>query len=80
MPKHVRNFWARVEVDGREHALAGGPAARDGGMDLTVYQRSAGEVVEALSVTCRALPDGTLRLRVWRPGAVEPAAEVITQR
>lgn len=80
MPRNVRNFWMTARVDGREHELSGGPAARDGGLDVTVYQRSAGEPVEALSVTCRALPDGTLRLRVWQPGAAEPAVEVITNR
>ena len=59
-----RNFWIHAHVDGRESRVRGGPKARDGGLSLTLYQRSCGRVVAALQVNCFARSDGTLRLEV----------------
>ena len=46
----VRNFWIEVEVDGRKTPVALGPVAKDGGFELTVYVRDAGESVEAATI------------------------------
>ena len=64
MPRHVRNFWVEGRVDGRRSPVTGGPRARDGGVSLTLYQREAGAVRTALTIECRALNDGTLRITV----------------
>jgi hypothetical protein len=63
-PRTVRNFWIHARVDGRESRVCGGPRAKDGGLSLTLYQRSDGNVVAALQVNCFALSDGSLRLEV----------------
>lgn len=63
-PRKVRNFWIQARVDGRESRVCGGPRSKDGGLSLTLYQRSRGMVVAALQVNCFARCDGTLRLEV----------------
>jgi hypothetical protein len=63
----VRNFWIEAHIDGRRTTLSGGPRARKGGLSLTLYQRSGGEIVEALSILGRARTDGSLWLRVTSP-------------
>lgn len=50
----IRNFWVEADVEGRETILSGGPRAKDGGMRITLYQRSDGQSVEILSIDCRA--------------------------
>lgn len=64
MPRVVRNFWVAGDVDGRRSLIAGGPRARDGGLTLTIYQRSRGGIATALKVHCVAFLDGTLLLQV----------------
>lgn len=64
MPRNVRNFWIKAEIDGREKTLGGGPVRKDGGFDLTVYMRREGEVIEPVTIIGRANEDGTLLLRV----------------
>lgn len=59
-PRVVRNFFVRGEVDGRRSLVCGGPRARDGGLTLTLYQRSSGEVETALKLYCIARSNGTL--------------------
>ncbi len=66
-PRNVRNFWLELDVDGRSTRIAAGPVARDGGFDLVIKMRSAGDVVETVHVTGRADQDGALTLRVADP-------------
>jgi hypothetical protein len=63
-PRAVRNFWVTGEIDGRRNPISGGPRARDGGISLTLYQRSEGSIETSLKVSCSASPDGTLRVEV----------------
>lgn len=78
-PRIVRNFWLEsVTDDGRR--VGTGPRARDGGMDVTLYQRDAGEVREALSILCRASADGTLTVTVRRPGYADHDLREVTTR
>jgi hypothetical protein len=63
-PRVIRNFWLSGEVDGRSSRVSGGPRARDGGLHLTIFQRSKGAIVAALKVQCSAFTDGTLRIEV----------------
>ena len=50
----VRNFWIDVNIDGRQTFLSGGPKAKTGGMDITIYQRNEGSIKKAISIYCRA--------------------------
>jgi len=50
-PRTIRNFWLEAAIDGRRTRFAGGPRAKDGGMSLTLYQRSGGSVVRALEIS-----------------------------
>jgi len=60
----VRNFWLNARVDGRKNVITGGPANKEGHMDVTVFIREEGESVEAVSILCRPLADGTNRIVV----------------
>lgn len=55
----VRNFYVEAAIDGRSGKVAGGPAAKDGEMVVTIYQRDHGEIVKAFSIVCRE-KDGSL--------------------
>lgn len=59
----TRNFWISANIDGRKTPLTGGPRAKDGGFDLTIYQRDSGGIVMAASIHGFALDDGTLKIR-----------------
>jgi len=63
MPRVVRNFYVTARIDGQERLVRGGPRSKDGGLFLTVYQRTEGQIAKALTLICTAC-DGTLRLRV----------------
>lgn len=63
MPRNVRNFWINAVIDGRRSPLVGGPRAKDGGFDLEIKQRHAGQVVPALTVLGQEI-DGELHLLV----------------
>lgn len=64
MPRNVRNFWLQAYIDGRTSDVATGPKNKDGGFTLTIYQRSKGDIVKALTVTGVADSYGTLVLYV----------------
>lgn len=48
----VRNFYLEASVDGRKTDVGTGPRAKDGGMNLTVYQRNKGAIETVVSVYC----------------------------
>ena len=48
----IRNFWVTANIDGRGTKLAGGPRSKDGGMDITLYQRDNGCIETALRIRC----------------------------
>jgi len=51
----VRNFWVEADIDGYNSTPAGGPRRKDGGMDITVYQREDGGIKTAVQIFCRSL-------------------------
>jgi len=65
MPRNVRNFWIQARIDGKATNIGAGPVRKDGGFDLTIYQRDAGEVRTALEILGRDIGGGKLRLRVY---------------
>lgn len=50
----VRNFWVEAEIDGRETNAKGGPVRKDGGMEVTIYQRDDGQIKTVARIICRA--------------------------
>ncbi len=62
-PKNVRNFWIEVTIDGRSTPIKTGPQRKDGGFELTIYQRDKGEIMKALTIEGTAYGDGYLLLR-----------------
>ena len=52
----IRNFWIDCEIAGRESHLEGGPRAKDGWMDIDLYQRQngGGKTEPVLKIMCRA--------------------------
>lgn len=60
----IRNFYIICEIDGYKTKLKGGPRAKDGGFNLTIYQRSGSEKIMALSVRGLAYADGKLVLEI----------------
>ena len=55
----VRNFWIDASIDGRKTELAGGPASKEGGMNVVIKQRSNGGIVKAAVINCYEV-DGNL--------------------
>lgn len=50
----VRNFWIAADVDGYQNLLEGGPRRKDGGLDVTIYQRDDGSITHPIRIFCRA--------------------------
>ena len=46
----ARNFWIECDIDGRKTRLEGGPRRKDGGFELTIWQRSEGGRMKAFAV------------------------------
>jgi hypothetical protein len=61
----MRNFWIEGIIDGRQEKLTGGPRAKEGGFDLTIYMRDNGESKRVLDIRGCANEDGTLELLIW---------------
>lgn len=72
----VRNFWVDADVDGRLTNLGGGPRARDGGMEVVVYQREDGQIKTAFKIICRAY-GSLLRTQVYMDGELIGTCESI---
>lgn len=64
MPRHVRNFFTILDVDGRKTNIKTGPRSGAGGFDQTVYMRVDGQVTTALEIRGIVDTDGVLTLRV----------------
>lgn len=60
----VRNFYVEANIDGRETTLGGGPKSKTGEMSVRLYQRSEGEISEALMIDCEER-DGVLTTKVY---------------
>ncbi len=73
----VRNFWADLDVDGYQNMVGGGPRRKDGGMEVTVYQREDGRIETACRVICRSYGN-TLTTEVYVRG--KQVGEFVTER
>lgn len=73
----VRNFWIEAEIDGRETKMAGGPRAKDGGMEITIYQRSKAEITKAVRIWSSRIGDKLVTI-VFVGG--EEVAKIETER
>lgn len=73
----VRNFWIEADIDGRQTNAAGGPVRKDGGMDVTIYQRDDGAIKTAVRIVCRAYGD---MLKTTVDVDEERVAEFIAER
>lgn len=51
----IRNFWIDADIDGRQTMLSGGPRSKNGGMDITIYQRDEGSIETAVRIRCREI-------------------------
>lgn len=77
MPRTVRNFWVEVEIDGRRTRLRGGPARKDGGLNITIYQRDRGTIVPVLDIIGFVKADLETLVLTILP---KPAWSFVTQR
>ena len=75
----VRNFYLSGDIDGRNTVLSGGPACKDGGMELTITQRDDGEIIKALVINCYE-NNGELITKVIDGRTSETLAEIKTKR
>ena len=62
--RNVRNFWIEIEVDGHTSKVAVGPAAADGGFNMTIRQRSNNMVTTTAMLHGRAMQNGQLILEI----------------
>ena len=64
----MRNFWIECKIDGRKTKLTGGPRSKDGGFNLTIYQRSDGESIKVLKIIgWKELDNEELVINVYSP-------------
>lgn len=70
MPRVTRNFWVDVDIDGKQTRLSGGPRGRRGEFEATFYIRDNGDVLRAVTVSGRAMHDGTLSVTTNMTGDV----------
>jgi hypothetical protein len=56
----VRNFWIETKVDGRKTTLTGGPQAKGGGFEQTIYIRQNGGSLPAMRIVGETSADGWL--------------------
>lgn len=54
MPRHVRNFWIDLDVDGRT-PIGTGPKGKDDGFCMNVFIRDNGSVKKAVAINGRAI-------------------------
>jgi hypothetical protein len=71
----VRNFYISARVDGRKSPLSGGPRRKDGGFDLTIYQRHEGTIQHACDILARVVADGSLCLQIEPGSALSTVVE-----
>lgn len=64
MPKNVRNFWIKGKVDGVATSINVGPAAHNGGFELTVLMRHEGNIVTGVEMRGFINADGMIALSV----------------
>lgn len=74
----VRNFWVDASIDGRKTDLSGGPASKEGGMNIVIKQRMNGGIITAYKINCFEC-DGELYTQVYDPNGVM-ITRVVTQR
>jgi hypothetical protein len=60
----IRNWWATIRCDGREHPHAFGPRAKEGGFSIELKQRDQGGIANALSIRGFVTQKGELKLSV----------------
>jgi hypothetical protein len=61
----VYNFYATLDIDGRQSQLTSGPRRADGGLRGSIKIRSEGDILTAVRIEALALKDGRLELRVY---------------
>lgn len=57
----LRPFYFESDVDGYASSPSAGPRAKDGRMNIEIYQRDNGGKVKAFSIRCFTELDGTLK-------------------
>jgi hypothetical protein len=78
-PRNVRNFWIELKVDGKAEPIECGPRNKDGGFQMTIYQRDAGAVATAFEIIGEADSEGRLTVEIrQRNGG--PCAASVTNR
>ena len=61
----VRNWWIEADVDGRKTPLSGGPRSKDGGFQLTIYQRVKGNIDNPYRISGFTKRNGYLVCQVY---------------
>ena len=79
MPRHVRNFWIELTVDGKKSRIATGPCAKDGGFELTIRQRDKGDIITGMMIRGYAGLD-KLVIEATTPDTGTPNLLSITRR
>ena len=67
MARNTRNFWIKLNVDGRDKLIEAGPRRKDGGFSLEILIRENGSISsKRVRVNGHVHEDGTLRITAGR--------------
>jgi hypothetical protein len=80
MPRNVRNFWIEGRTDDSAYGHNFGPRTKDGGFEMTIYQRDAGGVTKAFDIRGFLDVDGKLTCMVIRQDKAKDTLTFETER
>ena len=78
MPRNTGNFQIRGSVDGKKARIKAAPYGKEGGFDLTIYIRDAGNIRKAVTIEGRAY-DGKVHLEI-KDADKHSVLELVTER
>lgn len=62
MPRNIRNFWIRLNIDGRQSVIESGPVSKNGGFSMEILMRDKKGITTPVRIVGQATEDGSLTL------------------
>lgn len=76
MPRNLRDFWVKLDVDGYTNMVERGPKRSGGGFSVVINVASHGEPMELLTISGTHLQNGKNRVIISVSRNLRPGEEV----